>query len=338
MLPWRRGKQPEIDQFTIQTYHVWLSEVMLQQTTVATVIPYFRKFVERWPTIQDLAASPIDDIMAEWAGLGYYSRARNLSACAKIVVSQYNGEFPSSLSELITLPGIGAYTAAAIAAIAFDQPETVIDGNVQRVITRVNCITTPLPKALPEIRIHARESTPVLRSGDYAQAIMDLGATICTPHNPHCQKCPWRENCCAYRTSCQTEIPKRRPPVIKPTRFGYLYIGRRADGAWLLEKRPSRGLLGRTIGWPGSHWESGAIQQPPCIANWRELPGEIHHVFSHFRLRLLVMAAIIDNSTHPEIGEFFDTCRFDPAHLPTLMRKAYDHAVTHYDFSMKNIV
>jgi len=248
-MPWRvmpaarkAGEMPD-------PYAVWLSEVMLQQTTVAAVRDYHRKFTALWPTVGDLAKAEDADVMAAWAGLGYYARARNLLKCARAIVTDHDGQFPQTYDALIQLPGIGPYTAAAISAIAFDAPSTVLDGNVERVMARLYDDHTPLPGAKPVLMEYAQTHTSSDRPGDYAQAVMDLGATICTPKNPACGICPIRPACAAQTAGSQAELPKKTPKKPKPIRHGIAYIARRADGAWLLETRPDKGLLGGMLGW-----------------------------------------------------------------------------------------
>lgn len=251
-MPWRVGPADRKAGVLPDPYAVWMSEIMLQQTTVAAVRDYHRKFLRIWPTVGDLAAAEDADVMAAWAGLGYYARARNLLKCARAVVADHGGVFPDSYDDLLKLPGIGPYTAAAVAAIAFDKPETVVDGNVERVMARLHDIHAPLPGSKAELTAKAQELTPQLRPGDYAQAVMDLGATICTPRSPACGICPWRDPCAARRAGTAADLPKKTPKKKTPTRFGIVYVARRTDGAWLLETRPDKGLLGGMLGWPGS--------------------------------------------------------------------------------------
>ncbi|MBO9468362.1 A/G-specific adenine glycosylase, partial [Tropicibacter sp. R15_0] len=253
-LPWRVPPAARLAGVAPDPYRVWMSEIMLQQTTVVAVKSYFEAFTTRWPTISDLANAADEDVMAAWAGLGYYARARNLLKCARVVTSDFGGTFPDDHGTLLTLPGIGPYTAAAIASIAFDLPETVLDGNVERVMARIFDDHTPLPKAKPVFHDYAAQLTPELRPGDYAQAVMDLGATICTPKNPACGLCPWRSSCAAWTAGTAADLPKKAPKKRKPTRLGIAYLARRVDGAWLLERRPDKGLLGGMLGWPGSDW------------------------------------------------------------------------------------
>ncbi|MEW2914413.1 A/G-specific adenine glycosylase, partial [Leisingera sp. JC11] len=253
-MPWRVSPAERAAGIRPDPYKVWLSEVMLQQTTVAAVREYFLRFTGRWPSVLDLATAEDADVMSEWAGLGYYARARNLLKCARAVAQDHSGSFPDSYEGLLKLPGIGPYTAAAVASIAFDRPETVLDGNVERVMARIHNIHDPLPGVKPVLKDRAAELTPALRPGDYAQAVMDLGATICTPRNPACGICPWRGPCAARVAGTAAELPKKTPKKPKPTRQGIVYLAESADGTWLLERRPDKGLLGGMLGWPGSDW------------------------------------------------------------------------------------
>ncbi len=322
ILPWRTSPADRERGIVPDPYRVWLSEVMLQQTTVAAVRAYFHRFTARWPTVQALAAAPDADVMGEWAGLGYYARARNLLACARAVVAHHNSQFPGTATALQTLPGIGPYTAAAIASIAFDEQATVVDGNVERVMARLYNIQTPLPAAKPALTTLAAALTPRNRPGDYAQAVMDLGATICTPRNPACGICPWQNLCEARAANTQTELPRKTPKPTKPTRTGTLWLARHPSGAWLTETRPERGLLGGMLGFPGTNWDgTGGIE--PLQANWQRV-GEVRHTFTHFHLILDVMRAHTDAS--PTRGSYTD---LRPADLPTVMRKAYDLAKAH---------
>lgn len=322
VMPWRTSPADRAKGIVPDPYRVWLSEVMLQQTTVAAVRAYFHRFTARWPTVQALACAADADLMAEWAGLGYYARARNLLACARAVVAQHNGEFPRTAGALQTLPGIGPYTAAAIASIAFDEQATVVDGNVERVIARLYNIQTPLPAAKPALTALAAALTPRTRPGDYAQAVMDLGATICTPRNPACGICPWMAFCEARATGTQTDLPRKTPKPAKPIRTGTLWLARHPNGTWLTETRPERGLLGGMIGFPGSTWD-GAGGAEPLPAHWHRL-GEVRHTFTHFHLILDVM--LTESTATPTRGTFTP---LRPSDLPTLMRKAYDLAATH---------
>ncbi len=327
VLPWRVGPAARVEGERPDPYFVWLSEIMLQQTTVAVVKEYFRRFIARWPTVTDLAAAEDAEVMGEWAGLGYYARARNLLKCARVVVDEHGGRFPDTEAALLTLPGIGPYTAAAIAAIAFDQPATVMDGNVERVMARLFAVETPLPKAKPELKALAATLTPQIRPGDYAQAVMDLGATICTPRNPACGICPLRPACTARAGGIAADLPRKAPKKEKPTRFGIAYLARRTDGAWLLETRPEKGLLGGMRGWPGSAWtEAAPVETPPLRAAWHDPGGEVRHTFTHFHLRLALRVAEVGVDTTPNRGDFLPPAQFRPSDLPTVMRKAFDLA------------
>jgi A/G-specific adenine glycosylase len=326
-LPWRvspgdlaAGQRPD-------PYRVWLSEVMLQQTTVAAVKAYFHRFTALWPTVGDLARAADADVMAEWAGLGYYARARNLLKCARAVVADHGGRFPETEAGLLGLPGIGPYTAAAIAAIAFDRPAAVMDGNVERVLARLFAVQTPLPAAKPELKALAVRLTPGTRPGCHAQAVMDLGATICTPKSPACGICPVIEACAARQQGIAADLPRKAPKTPKPTRFGIVYLVRRSDGAVLLETRPEKGLLGGMLGWPGSDWTvDPPAPAPPIPADWHDPGLEVRHTFTHFHLRLTLRLAQVEQTATPERGEFHARATFRPSALPTVMRKAHDLA------------
>jgi A/G-specific adenine glycosylase len=324
VMPWRTGPADRSAGARPDPYAVWLSEVMLQQTTVAAVTGYFRRFTDRWPTVQDLAAAEDAEVMGEWAGLGYYARARNLLKCARAVAAL--GGFPDTAEGLRALPGIGPYTSAAIAAIAFDRAETVVDGNVERVMARLHAVQTPLPAAKAELTALAARLTPAERPGDYAQAVMDLGATICTPRRPACGLCPWAAPCRARAQGLAAELPRKAPKAAKPVRLGHAYLARRADGAWLLERRPERGLLGGMLGWPGSDWSEAPAPAPPLDADWRALPAEVRHTFTHFHLRLSLHVAAVGPEAVAARGRFVPPDRFRPSDLPTVMRKAFDLA------------
>ncbi|AVO37410.1 A/G-specific adenine glycosylase [Pukyongiella litopenaei] len=323
-LPWRVGPADRARGIRPDPYRVWLSEVMLQQTTVAAVRGYYERFTALWPTVGDLAAADDARVMGEWAGLGYYARARNLLKCARVVAGDLGGRFPDTAEALRDLPGIGPYTAAAIAAIAFDRPETVVDGNVERVMARLFAVETPLPAAKSALRAHAAGLTPKVRPGDYAQAVMDLGATICTPKSPACGICPLRPRCAARATGIAAALPRRSPKTPKPVRRGVVYVARRMDGALLLERRPDSGLLGGMLGWPGSDWGDNPADAPPLEADWRDLPGEVRHTFTHFHLRLAVRAAEVPETSTARRGAFLSAAEFRPSDLPTVMRKVFD--------------
>ena len=331
-LPWRVGPGDRAVGVRPDPYAVWLSEVMLQQTTVATVKPYFEDFLRRWPTVDDLAAASRDEVMSAWAGLGYYSRARNLKAAAEAVAAR-GGRFPETAAELRELPGIGAYTAAAVAAIAFDEAVAVVDGNVERVLARVFAIDVPLKEAKLVIREHQQRLTPRERAGDYAQAVMDLGATICTPKRPACALCPWNEACAARAEGNPELYPRRGETADRPTRLGAAYVIRRGDGAILLRRRADSGLLGAMSEVPGSVWAEDfepATSPPPVLAglDWERLPVKVVHVFTHFRLELTVFRGEAAMSEKVPDG-----CWWSAPHalrgeaLPTVMKKAIEAAV-----------
>ena len=322
IVPWRLAPVDRSLGEVPDPYRIWLSEIMLQQTTVAVVKAYFQKFTKLWPNVFELAAANDSEVMAAWAGLGYYARARNLLKCARVVVVEFEGQFPSDRGQLQRLPGIGPYTSAALASIAFDQPETVVDGNVERVMSRLFDIHVPLPKSKVQLTVLAEKLTPKKRSGDYAQAVMDLGATICTPKTPSCDLCPWKNPCVARQNGSAAELPKKTVKAKKPTRHGFAYVASRDDGAVLLEKRPDEGLLGGMLCWPSSNWVEGEPKlAPPFQADWIEVAEEVSHTFTHFHLKLKVMVA----RSVPEGSNYHYTKRseFFVSSLPTVMRKVW---------------
>ncbi len=323
VLPWRSRPGEHAD-----PYAVWLSEIMLQQTTVATVGNYFRDFMQRWPTVEALAAAPIDDVMKRWAGLGYYSRARNLHACAVTVANEHDGQFPDDERALQKLPGIGPYTAAAITAIAFGKRATVIDGNVDRVVTRLFAIETPLPLSKPEIREKAETLTPDKRAGDFAQAMMDLGATICTPKSPSCNRCPLIEMCDAYTQGIADTLPRRAPKKPRPTRYGACFYVTRADGAVLLRKRIAKGLLGGMMEVPTTPWietqadDAAHLDHAPLNVKWKKRIGAVEHTFTHFHLVLTVFAGDVSAKEAKKAdGVWTAQDELAGEALPSLMRK-----------------
>lgn len=302
-------------------YRVWLSEVMLQQTTTPHATPYFQAFTTRWPTVNDLAAAEDRDVMAAWAGLGYYARARNLLACARAVAGAHGGVFPDTEAGLLALPGVGAYTAAAVAAIAFDRPANVVDGNVERVMARLFAVEIPLPAAKPELRRLAAGLVADDRPGDWAQALMDLGATTCRPAKPLCAACPLTSWCAAYASGHPERWPLKTRKADRPHRTGVAWVLRDDRGRVALVRRPEKGLLGGMTGLPTSSWavEPGSAT-PPVVADWCEA-GAIEHVFTHFSLTLSVQVA-------EGGGDFLWT---DPdealASLPTVFRKALERGL-----------
>lgn len=329
-LPWRISPEAKIGGIKPNPYHVWLSEIMLQQTTVVTVIPYFEKFTKEWPTIEKLAAAELDDILTAWAGLGYYARARNLHKCARYIVDELSGEFPTLYDDLLKLPGIGVYTAAAISSIVYDIPETVVDGNVERVLSRIFSIETPLPNSRPEIREVAEQLTPDHRPGDYAQALMDLGATICTPRALKCSNCPVEEECISKMQGIAQELPMRVSKKARPTRRGYAFWAEFGGKVWL-RRRPEQGLLGGMMEvpsdeWaPSNSWENIPPPRIPIIANWDILPGVVSHTFTHFYLELKIVRLELEEMINLQEGEWCDVSEKDNYALPTVMKKIFSH-------------
>ncbi|CDO60460.1 A/G-specific adenine glycosylase [Candidatus Phaeomarinobacter ectocarpi] len=328
-LPWRISPKARKKGAVADPYKVWLSEIMLQQTTVKTVGPYFLKFVEMWPRVEDLAAASSPEVMSAWAGLGYYSRARNLHACAKVVADQHGGTFPQTEDGLLALPGIGPYTAAAVASIAFDQPAAVMDGNVERVVSRLFAIDTPLPVAKTHIKERLNELVPQKRPGDFAQATMDLGATLCSPKKPACALCPWTEECAANAKGIAETLPVKPPKKAKPTRYGSAYWLTDAKGHVLLRTRPPKGLLGGMDEVPGSEWSEQTTQpttdEAPAKTDWQQLPGKVTHVFTHFALELTVYTAQAATRSKVE-GDWVPLDALAQRALPTVMRKIVAHA------------
>ena len=335
VLPWRAAPGERAD-----PYRVWLAEIMLQQTTVKTVGPYYARFLARWPTLEALAKAPLDEVLKTWAGLGYYARARNLHACARAVLECHAGRFPATERELLTLPGIGLYTAAAIAAIAFDARTTPVDGNIERVVARLFAVEHELPAAKPRIRELAAQMTPKLRTGDFAQALMDLGATICTPKRPACTICPWVNACAARRRGDPEAFPAKAAKPKGRLRRGAAFVVAREDAAVLVRTRPPSGLLGGMTEVPTTPWthefdEGSALDQAPSLGvarrrrpiKWRPVAGTVTHVFTHFPLELIVYTAQVPLDTAAPVG-----MRFVPASdlaseaLPNLMRKVLAHA------------
>ncbi|MES2096094.1 MAG: A/G-specific adenine glycosylase [Pseudomonadota bacterium] len=312
-LPWRAlpGQTPD-------PYRVWLSEIMLQQTTVATVAPRFTAWLERWPDFASLARADDADVMAAWAGLGYYARARNLVACAKVVVADHGGHFPQTETALRALPGIGDYTAAAIAAIAFDQQATVVDGNVERVVARLFCLSDKRA-----IRAAATTLTPQTRAGDFAQAMMDLGSTICTPRAPRCLLCPLRGDCAGFASGDPQAWPAKRAKPAKPTRHGTIFWAE-CDGEVLLVQRPPKGLLGGMRALPTGPWAdaSRGLTDAPLEADWTILPDTVEHVFTHFRLQLALASARVERHAAPEAAIWWPIESLGDAGLPTVFAKA----------------
>jgi A/G-specific adenine glycosylase len=318
-LPWRAptGQRPD-------PYRVWLSEIMLQQTRVEAVRPYYAAFVNRWPRIEDLAAADLDEVLVAWQGLGYYARARNLHLAARLVAGA--GRFPGSEAELRRLPGVGAYTAAAIAAIAFGIRTAPVDGNVLRVLARLLALATPLPEASDAVSAYADRLVPAARPGDFAQAMMDLGATVCTPRAPACLTCPWRQDCRALAKGQPEAYPVKVQKYSRPQRYGVAFWVQRPDRSVLLRRRPLHGLLGGMMEVPSSEWRdtpwtlAEALPGAPLPADWQRLPGVVIHVFTHFRLELAVVAARAAADAKAP-GGWFPIDQLSQQALPTVMKK-----------------
>jgi A/G-specific adenine glycosylase len=328
ILPWRAapGERPD-------PYRVWLSEIMLQQTTVKAVLPRYGAFLRRWSDVTALAEAPLGEVLAEWAGLGYYARARNLHACARELVARFGGRFPETEAELRTLPGVGGYTAAAVAAIAFGAKATPVDGNIERAVARLFAVTETLPEAKPRIKALAEALTPEARAGDFAQSLMDLGATICTPKRPACGLCPVRPDCLGHAEGIAETLPYVRAKAARPVRRGVAYVVLREDGAVLLRERPPEGLLGGMLEVPSTPWvedgeiDAGNVEHAPLAATWHERPGLVEHTFTHFHLQLAVLRAEIGAEAALEAAALRLPCRWVPvrdlarAALPSVMRK-----------------
>jgi len=334
VLPWRAAPGKRAD-----PYRVWLSEIMLQQTTVKAVIPYFSRFLRRWPNIKALAEAPLDDVLALWAGLGYYARARKLHECAQVVVREHGGRFPRTAAELIDLPGIGPYTAAAIAAIAFNEPVTPVDGNVERVTARLFAVRQPLPAAKGELKRLAATLTPEDRPGDFAQAMMDLGATVCTPRSPSCLVCPLQPDCAANAKGLETDLPARLAKPVRPRRVGIAFLALREDGHVLLRRRPETGLLGGMLEVPSTPWLEEDVEvregmrAAPLRADWWQVPGAVSHTFTHFQLDLTVYRAVVPLDAELTFWAEAERCSWvhrrnlADAALPSVMRKVIVHAL-----------
>jgi A/G-specific adenine glycosylase len=326
VLPWRAPKGRRAD-----PYRIWLSEIMLQQTTVQAVGAYYRKFLERWPTVHALAAAPQDDVLAAWAGLGYYARARNLHAAAKVVANEMGGKFPLTAAALRELPGVGSYTSGAIAAIAYDERQAAMDANAERVIARLYAVETPMPKAKPELHAHCTALVPE-RAGDFAQALMDLGSAICTPKRPACGNCPWEAPCIARQRGIQERLPVKAPKMARPLKRGAAFVVMDKSGAVLLQKRPDKGLLASMLEPPLGPWEESfpskakAMKQAPFEAEWQKRAGVVRHGFTHFELEIEVYAVTL--AKRPKsAGQWVPAEKLREVALPTVMRKIVEHGL-----------
>ena len=317
-LPWRVRPEDRARGVRPDPYAVWLSEVMLQQTTIAHGTPYWHKFLSLYPTVEDLAAAPLDDVLTHWSGLGYYARARNLHKCAKVIAER--GSWPTTKAELQKLPGIGDYTSSTIAAICFDEPTTIVDGNVERVMSRLHAVETPLPKAKPELKRLARVFSDPKRPGDYGQAVMDLGATVCTPRSPSCLLCPWSQWCRALAQGEPARFPLRTKKKPVPERHGKAWVMVRNGAVWL-RRREESGLLGGMMEVPMSAWVDAPDEAtPPVQADWTRAPGDVRHVFTHFALTLEVYRAEVGTEP-PGEGRWVPVDALGDEALPSLMRK-----------------
>ncbi len=320
-LPWRAKPGEAAD-----PYRVWLSEVMLQQTTVAAVGPYYRTFLKRWPDAKRLAAASLDDVLGAWAGLGYYSRARNLHRTARVVSEELAGVFPASSAELRKLPGIGAYTAAAIAAIAYGERVAAMDANAERVIARVFAVEEPLPKAKEKLACLAEPLVPENRAGDFAQALMDLGSSICVPKKPSCDACPLMAFCHAHRRGMAETLPRKAPKAARPLKRGAAFVALDGKGAVYLVRRPEKGLLGGMLQPPLGKWRAefpkreAALGEAPFTGIWRKQSGIVRHGFTHFELEMEVYVATFRARPNGE-GVWLSAKELKTAALPTVMRK-----------------
>ncbi len=324
VLPWRAPKGKRAD-----PYCVWLSEIMLQQTTVQAVGTFYRKLLERWPTVRDLAAAPQDDVLAAWAGLGYYARARNLHAAAKLVANDMDGKFPLTAESLRELPGVGSYTAGAISAIAYDERQAAMDANAERVIARLYAVDTPMPRAKPELKAHCMALVPA-RAGDFAQALMDLGSAICTPKRPACPQCPWTDYCLARKRGIQEQLPVKAPKMVRPLKRGAAFVVTDKSGLVLLWKRPDKGLLASMLEPPLGPWEENfpstaeALKQAPFDVAWQKRPGVVRHGFTHFELEIEVYVAEFAKRPASN-GRWVSRADLPNVELPTVMRKIVEH-------------
>jgi len=321
VMPWRalKGKTPD-------PYHVWLSEIMLQQTTVVTVGPYFVKFISKWPTVKALAKAKLDDVLTAWAGLGYYARARNLHKCAQIITAEHNAKFPASQEALMELPGIGPYTAAAISSIAFNQPAVAVDGNVERVVSRFFAIEEPLPASKETLRTHAAKlADGNAHPGDFTQAFMELGATVCTPRKPKCGQCPWQKSCMAHHQGIAEDLPRKTAKAKNPVRYGKVFWIQKNSEEFLIEKRTGKGLYEGLYQLPTTDWiqdntEIGTHRYDKQLS-FKPLDVEVRHTFTHFDLVLEIWSARPGKNFKPHKGRFVSAAEIGTYALPSLMQK-----------------
>jgi A/G-specific adenine glycosylase len=327
VLPWRAQPGKRAD-----PYCVWLSEIMLQQTTVAAVAPYYHAFLKRWPDMRAIAKASLDDVLSAWAGLGYYSRARNLHRAAQIIVNDYGGVFPRTSVELSKLPGIGAYTSNAIAAIAFNEPVAALDANGERVIARLFAVKTPLPKSRPQLRELAQQIVPHDRPGDFAQALMDLGSAICMPKKPACAHCTLSVDCQGFALGIAEKLPRKVAKSARPLKRGAAFVAVDRYGAVYLEKRAEKGLLGAMLQPPLGAWTGSfpapatARKQAPFTGKWTKRAGIVRHGFTHFELEMEVYAACFNCRPNGK-GRWYTRGELQCAALPTVMRKVISHAL-----------
>jgi len=326
-LPWRAKPGEAAD-----PYRVWLSEIMLQQTTVAAVAPYYRAFLKRWPNVKALAKASLDDVCGAWAGLGYYSRARNLFRTAQVVATEHGGKFPPTAEALRALPGVGAYTAGAIAAIAFGERVAAMDANAERVVARLFAVDVPLPQARAKLAELGLKLVPEQRAGDFAQALMDFGSGICLPRRPRCGDCPVSKSCTARRLGIAETLPRKAAKRPRPLKRGAAYVALDGRGAVYLERRPEKGLLGGMLQPPLGEWgavfpaRERAVGEAPFTGTWLKKPGFVRHGFTHFELEMEVYVANFSRRPNGE-GMWLGSAELTRAALPTVMRKVLEHAL-----------
>ncbi len=329
ILPWRVSPKDAKAGQTPDPYKVWISEIMLQQTTVNTVIPYFKKFIKKWNCIDKLSQANENDILAFWAGLGYYARGRNLLKCARELAEKFDSKIPNDKEVLLGLPGIGEYTASAIRSIAFGESEVVIDSNIERVVCRIFCIKKPIKQSKKNIKKYAHLLFPEYNSGDFAQALMDFANFICKPKKPNCTLCPIAKSCLSFQNDEVDNIPIKPTKKIKPLKKGYVFFAKINPNMFLLERRPSEGILGGLLGFPTSTWDERKFETTyPFEAKWTHINKVVTHQFSHFKLELeIVLGEKVDPQFDNSKYLAIEDVNFDLMALPTLMRKVYIKAI-----------